>query len=163
MLHFHLVFEASNLAEKRWAERYYRYLRKHATEHGFGPQTSKGSWGRERVGRYLSKYLSKSDAIQGEWENGDVPGRCFYVSRRLLAETGCTMRQLRRSARLWAFERLSVPTTVFADWLAYEGALGRALTPSELLSLPGVSGRDPPPLGAAVGGDSARYQRQEGE
>lgn len=163
MLHFHLVFEASTLLERRWAERYCRYLRNHAQEHGFGQQTAKGRWGREGVSRYVSKYLTKSDELRELWESGDVPGRCFYVARRLLGETGCTIRQLRRSARLWAVDRVSVPTTVFSDWLAYERALGRLLTVSELLCLPGVSGRDPPPLGAAVDGDSARYQRQEGE
>jgi hypothetical protein len=159
MLHFHLVFEASTLLERRWAERYCRYLRNNCEAHGFGPQTAKGRWGRESVGRYVSKlasYLTKGDALREMWQEGDVPGRCFYVARRLLGETGCTIRQLRRSARLWATERLSVPTMVFPDWLAYERALGRPLVRLELLCLPGVSVRGPPSLSAAVDGDSAR-------
>lgn len=167
LLHFHLVFEASTVLEKRWAERYYRYLRKHVVEHGFGPQTAKGKWSRSQVGRYVSKlasYLTKDGSPLLElWHEGKgaMPGRCFYVSRRLMAESGCTIRLLRRSARLWACERLSVPSTAFADWTGFERALGRSLTRLELLSLQGVTVRGPPPLGAAVEGDSARQQRQK--
>jgi hypothetical protein len=159
MLHFHLVFEASNLAEKRWAERYCRYLRAHAVEHGFGPQTAKGRWGREAVGRYVSKlagYLTKGSDLRESWEAGDVPPRAFYVARRLTDVSGCTMRRLRLSGRLWAAERLSVPAPAMAAWAGYERAFGRPLTRWELLCLPGVSQRGPPPLGAAVGSDSAR-------
>jgi len=100
MLHFHLVFEASTLMEKRWAERYCRYLRRNVAKHGFGPSTGKGKWGREDVGRYVSKlpkYLTKSSALRELWESGDAPGRCFYVSRRLTETTGCTIRRLRMS------------------------------------------------------------------
>ena len=159
MLHFHLVFEASTLLERRWSERYCRYLRTHGVEHGFGSQTAKGSWGREDVGRYVGKlasYLTKGCELLESWEAGDVPGRAFYVARRLTGGTGCTIRQLRLSARLWASERLSVPVGVFSEWVAYERGLGRALSRIELLCLPGVSDRGPPSLSAAVVGDSAR-------
>lgn len=159
MLHFHLVFEASNLLERRWAERYCRYLRNHAYEHGFGRQTAKGKWGREEVGRYVSKltsYLTKGETLRELWEAGDVPGRSFYVSRRLLADTGCTIRLLRLSGRLWATERLSVPVSAMGEWARYERALRRGLTRDELLCIVGVSYRGPPPLGAAVESDSAR-------
>jgi len=159
MLHFHLVFEASTLLEKRWAERYCRYLRNHVQEHGFGPQTGKGRWGRQEVGRYVSKlasYLTKGTELREMWEAGDAPGRCFYVSRRLTARTGCTIRQLRLSGRWWASQRVSIPVSTMALWVEYERALKRPMTRAELLGLPGVSYRGPPPLGAAVGSDSAR-------
>lgn len=160
MLHFHLVFEASTLLEKRWAERYCRYLRTHVVEHGFGPQTAKGQWGREDVGRYVSKlanYLVKESALCDLWEAGDAPGRCFYVSRRLSSKTGCTIRRLRVSARLWASERVSVPMAVYGDWAEYERELGRWLSRDELVCIGGVvQDRGPPTLSAAVGGVSAR-------
>lgn len=159
MLHFHLVFEGSTLMERRWAERFCKAVRRNAEGYGFGSKMAKGRWGREQVGRYVSKlgrYLAKGNELQALWEAGDAPGRCFYVSRRLTAETGCTIRQLRRSARLWASERVSVPVGAFPSWVSYERALGRGLTRAELLCLPGVSGRGPPALSAAVGGDPAR-------
>jgi len=159
MLHFHLVFEASTLMEKRWAERYCRYLRRNVAKHGFGPSTGKGKWGREDVGRYVSKlpkYLTKSSALRELWESGDAPGRCFYVSRRLTETTGCTIRRLRMSGRLWVLSRVSVPVLAYREWWEYERALGRPLSRSELLCLRGVDDRAPPPLSAAVVGDSAR-------
>jgi hypothetical protein len=160
MLHFHLVFEAATLAERRWAERYCRYLRHHVVEHGFGPQVGKGQWGREQVGRYVGKlasYLTKGSELLEAWEAGDVPGRAFYVANRLTAETGCTIRRLRLSARLWAAEGVSIPVGAFVDWVGCEREFGRSLSRLELMCLPGVSGRGPPfPLGAAVESDSAR-------
>lgn len=159
MLHFHLVFEASTLLERRWSERYCKYLRAHVLEHGFGSQVAKGTWAREGVARYVSKlagYLTKGRELLEAWEAGDVPGRAFYVARRLTSTTGCTIRQLRRGARLWASERISMPVGSFSSWVAYERALRRPLTRLELLCLPGVSSRAPPPLTAAVVSDSAR-------
>lgn len=148
MLHFHLVFEASNLAEKRWAERYCRYLRRNVEKHGFGPQTARGKWGREDVGRYVSKvahYLTKDGSPLLElWEAGDMPGRAFYVSRRLTDASGCTIRRLRLSARFWAADGVSVPVPVLPLWGEYERALRRPLTRAEVLTLPGVLGRPPP-------------------
>ncbi len=161
LLHFHLVFEASNLAEKRWAERYCRYLRNHGGELGFGPQTAKGRWGREDVGRYVGKlgaYLTKSEALRSMWESGPLvmPGRSFYVAPRLLKVTGCTIRRLRAVAYAWAADRVSVPVTALREWALYERELHRHLTRAEILCLPGVTDRGPPFLSAAVESDSAR-------
>ncbi len=161
MLHFHLVFEAGTLLERRWAERYCKYLRANAVHHGFGRQFKKGSWGRTHVGRYLSKYLSKSTELRTMWEagHGTMPGRAFYVSRRLTDTTGCTIRRLRLTGRLWAAERITVPVGAWSDWSQYERAFGRPLNRAELLCLPGASERGPPgQLAPVVANDSARSQ-----
>lgn len=140
MLHFHLVFEASTLLERRSAERYCRYLRNHAVEHGFGAQTRKGTWGRAGVQRYVSKlaeYVSKGSELRELWESGqgDMPGRAFYVARRLTSRTGCTIRRLRAGSYAFAAWKLGVSWAAYAEWASYERALGRDLTRPELKCL----------------------------
>jgi hypothetical protein len=60
-----------------------------------------------RAGRYLAKYLAKPAAGGGielteTVTHSDVPPLVVYVSRRLTARTGCTMRSLRLRRRAWA-------------------------------------------------------------
>jgi hypothetical protein len=153
LLHFHLVFEASNLQEKRWAERYCRYLRRHAERHGFGRETAKGRWGREDVGRYVGKlgsYLTKSTVLREMWEAGSfvMPGRALYVAPRLVKDTGCSIRRLRAMGAMLK-HGWSVPVIALRDWAEYERAFGRALRPPEIRRLPGVIERAPPRAAAA--------------
>jgi len=143
-IHFHLVFEAHSAFEKRWAEAYCRYLRQNVQRFGFGRVVKKGEWGPAAglgyVAKGLAGYLAKGGDLLKLWEDGDLPGRCVYVARRLTDRTGCTIAMLRRRSQVW-HEGLSVALACLDPWRRYEKALRRRLSRRELLCLAGVQER----------------------
>jgi hypothetical protein len=156
VLHLHCVLGAETLLERRWCEAFGKYCRRHAYEHGLGKQADLGKrWTRGTevtgyVGK-LARYVTKANALRGLWENGELPGRAFYVSRRLTGETGCTMRMLRRRGAAWGSWRLSVPERLLTTWWEFERALGRDLTYRELAALVNDATKpNAPPAGLAL-------------
>jgi hypothetical protein len=139
VIHLHLVLGAETLMERRWCEKFAREVRKHAPRQGFGRQVHVGKrWdGAEATGRYVSKvagYVTKGGALRHLWESSELPGRAFYVSRRLTGATGCTMRLLRRRGALYASRGIGVPATLLATWGALERRMGREFTEAELVA-----------------------------
>lgn len=147
VLHFHIVLGAETARERAWAATFVAGLRKNATSHAFGRQVDfhRSSWGpvRDRgVASYVSKlgaYITKSHGLRDLWEGHDLPGRAFYVSRRLTEQTGLTVRNLRRRSKYWSQRKLSIPAKLMPEWLGFEKALGRELTYMELEGLTRMS------------------------
>lgn len=141
VLHVHVVLGAESVLERRWCEAFVRSVRKNARRHGFGRQIHVGKrWdsAASAAAGYLSKvasYVSKARGLQGLWEDGTLPGRSFYVARRLTSATGVTMRMLRRRGIAWARWRQLVPLAKICDWAEWERGLERELTRAELRSL----------------------------
>ena len=143
VLHLHIVLGAESVLERRWAEAFVSSVRKNATLHLFGRQVDfhRSSWGpvRDRaVASYVSKlgtYLTKSLSLRKLWEGYDLPGRAFYVSRRLTDKTGLTVRMLRRSTSVWFRYRISLPSRCVSDWVEYERSFSRPLNIRELSCL----------------------------
>ena len=75
----------------------------------------------------VARYVGKEGGVRPLWEDGTLPGRCFYVSRRLTSQTGCTVRMLRRRGAAWCSWGLAVPIGRLGDWVDFERALGRDL------------------------------------
>jgi hypothetical protein len=109
-LHLHVVLGAETPLQRRWAEAFVRYCRQNGARYGFGRVDfdAKRGWtaARESLGGYLSKlggYVSKLGGVRELWEDADktgqLPARCFYVSRRLTSRTGLTMRASRLRSR----------------------------------------------------------------
>jgi hypothetical protein len=148
-LHLHLVFGAETFEQRRWAEAFVRCLRRNRLRYGFGQQMHAplrgSSWSPARAaGEYVGKvgrYVAKAGGLRTMFENGELPPRAFYVSVRLTRSTGVTMRKLRDRALAWGRDGLGVPVAAIAEWVSYEKALGRALTPGELACLEGVRPR----------------------
>lgn len=140
-LHLHVVLGAQTQLERRWCEAFGRYCRRKSVldRYGFGPvgdldrQWTKPGGLSGYVSK-LSRYITKGKMSEA-WENGDLPGRAFYVSRRLLSETGVTIRLVRRRVGMWASWRLLVPNNCLSDWAQFERALGRELNSAELEGL----------------------------
>lgn len=114
VLHAHVVLPCGTPLERMASQIYVEALAEMAAAHGFGyvdrGRKSKqgGVWRRrlevipaERAGRYVAKYVAKL-GVGGEGlqlgptvSHPDVPPQVVYVSRRLTASTGITMRSLR--------------------------------------------------------------------
>ena len=85
----------------------------------------------ERVAGYLSKYLAKwkEDGSCEVTETVLTAGRSYlnYVSRKLTAQSRCTMRNLRNARRLWASRNWYVdqPRLQYSEWLAAAALLAK--------------------------------------
>lgn len=100
--HLHFVLGLENAVERVWAYEYVTAMRELAPRYGFGFVDSKPLRRPERAERiagYVSKYLAKweEDGSCVVTETVLAVGRSYlnYVSRKLTAKSGCTMRNLR--------------------------------------------------------------------
>jgi hypothetical protein len=108
--HLHFVLGLENSVERVWAYEYVTAMRELAPRYGFGFVDSKPlrrPERGERIAGYVSKYLAKSDE-DGSCEVTETvlaAGRSYlnYVSRKLTAKSGCTMRNLRIARIVWAW------------------------------------------------------------
>src|SRR4051794_4333946 len=73
-----------------------------------------------RVSSYLSKYLAKwrDDGTLEVSETVQAAGRALlnYVSRKLTARSGCTMRALRNARVVWAWREGLIPEHGLDEW-----------------------------------------------
>src|SRR2546430_2509792 len=105
--------------ERAWAFEYVRALRELGPSKGFGYVDSKPLQSpqvAERAAAYVSKYRAKGRA-EGSFEVTETvqaAGRSLlnYVSRRLTAKSGVTMRVLRDLRLAWAWREGLLPATV---------------------------------------------------
>jgi hypothetical protein len=117
--HVHLVLGLETPVERAWAHEYAYAMRELAPRYGFGFLDVKPLRQPERaenVARYLSKYLAKwqPDGQLEVTETVKSAGRSMlnYVSRRLTAKSGCTMRALRDTRIAWAWREGHLPDGV---------------------------------------------------
>jgi hypothetical protein len=114
--HLHFVVGLETAVERVWAYEYVAAMRELAPRYGFGfvdgkplrrPERA------ERVAGYLSKYLAKwkEDGSCEVTETVLAAGRSYlnYVSRKLTAKSGCTMRVLRNVRIAWAWRAGHLP------------------------------------------------------
>ncbi len=114
--HLHVVLGMETAIERAWAIGYVSALCELGPEHMFGwidrkplrnPQPA------ARVSSYLSKYLAKwrDDGTFEVSETVKAAGRTLlnYVSRKLTAHSGCTMRALRNARTVWAWREGLIP------------------------------------------------------
>jgi len=108
--HLHFVVGMETAIERTWAFEYVKAMREVGQRYGFGfvderplrsPQPAESS------ARYVSKYLAKWRE-DGELEVSETvvsAGRSLltYISLKLTARSGCTMRSLRHSRLVWAW------------------------------------------------------------
>jgi hypothetical protein len=112
VLHKHVIVPMATAADIAASHEYVRALDDMRHRHGFGfvdrgRRSGRGPWGRrlgvvpqQRAARYLAKYIAAVEqdgklALSETVTHPEVPGHVVYVSRRLSARTGCTMRSLR--------------------------------------------------------------------
>jgi len=117
--HLHFVVGMETAIERAWAFEYVNAMRELAPSKGFGyvdakplhsPQVA------ERAAAYLSKYLAKwnKDGSFEVTETVKTAGRSLvnYVSRKLTAKSGITMRVLRDVRIAWAWREGHLPADV---------------------------------------------------
>lgn len=113
LAHVHGVISVATPAERAWAEQYVNALRDLAPSKGFGfvdgwQKISRKFWPGDQAGAYLSSYFVRGKGRKASLsENvlaGDLPRLVVFVSRTLTEKTGVTMRNLRLSRRVWAWE-----------------------------------------------------------
>jgi hypothetical protein len=108
--HLHFVVGMETGIERAWAFEYVKAMREVGARYGYGfvdekplhsPQPA------EQAARYVSKYLAKWRE-DGELEVSETvlsAGRSLltYISLKLTAQSGCTMRSLRNARLVWAW------------------------------------------------------------
>jgi hypothetical protein len=108
--HLHFVVGMETAIERAWAFEYVKAMNEVGVRYGFGyvdddplhaPQAA------EKAARYVSKYLAKWRE-DGELEVSETvlsAGRSLltYISLKLTAKSGCTMRSLRNARLVWAW------------------------------------------------------------
>jgi hypothetical protein len=108
--HLHFVVGMETAIERAWAFEYVKAMNEVGPRYGFGyvdddplraPQPA------EKAARYVSKYLAKWRE-DGQLEVSETvlsAGRALltYVSLKLTAKSGCTMRSLRNARLVWAW------------------------------------------------------------
>ncbi len=117
--HLHFVLGMETAVERVWAFAYVQALRELAPSKLYGyvdakplhsPQVA------ERAAGYLSKYLAKwrEDGVLEVSETVKAAGRTLltYVSPKLTARTGVTMRVLRQVRIVWAWREGHLPDDV---------------------------------------------------
>jgi len=103
-------------------------LRELAPRYGFGfvdgwHKIGRKFWPGMQAAAYLSSYFAggrgRKMTITENVLAGDLPRLVVFVSRDLTRETGCTIRDLRNSRRLWASRHLFIdlPCLSLGDWL----------------------------------------------
>jgi hypothetical protein len=117
--HLHFVLGMETAVERVWAFEYVRALRELAPRKGFGYVDAKplqSPQAAEKAATYVSKYLAKwnADGSFEVTETVQAAGRSLlnYVSRRLTAKSGVTMRVLRDVRLAWAWREGHLPATV---------------------------------------------------
>jgi hypothetical protein len=117
--HLHFVLGLETAVERAWAIEYVQAMRELAPAKGFGFVDAKPlrhAESAERVARYLSKYLAKwnPDGTMEITETVTAAGRTLlnYVSRKLTAKSGVTMRALRDVRIAWAWGQGYLPDDV---------------------------------------------------
>jgi hypothetical protein len=136
LAHLHGVISVESPAHIRWAEAYVTALREMAPRYGFGfvdgwHKVGRKFWPGVQAAAYLSSYFAggrgRKMAITENVLAGDLPRVVVFVGRALTLRTGCTMRSLRNSRRLWASrERCAEPPSVtYSEWLAASAMLIR--------------------------------------
>jgi hypothetical protein len=117
--HLHFVVGMETPVERVWAFEYVRAMREIAPRTGFGFVDAKplhSPQPAERVGSYLSKYLAKWSQDGGfeVTETVKSAGRSLlnYVTPRLTARSGVTMRVLRDVRIAWAWREGLLPDGV---------------------------------------------------
>jgi hypothetical protein len=135
LAHLHGVISVKSPTHRRWAEAYVTALREMAPRYGFGfvdgwHKVGRKFWPGVQAAAYLSSYFAGGRggkmAITQTVLAGDLPRLVVYVARDLTATTGCTMRNLRNSRRLWASREWFVPPPRldYGSWLAAAALLG---------------------------------------
>jgi hypothetical protein len=151
--HLHLVVGAEAAQERAWGEAFGAALQELAPAYGFGSQVDRGDRWRPAVGggvagyvAKLTRYIAKAQGVREQLVANRLPGRAFYVSRRLTARSGITMRSLRRRSEVWAEGRYWLSDEELRWLMAAEDELGHRLR-----FRPGLFhlGRAPGPLGDA--------------
>lgn len=122
VLHVHVVLGTQTAAERAAAHTYAITLDRLRSAHRFGFVSDAGRGGGKwrargletvpssRAARYVAKYLSPLDAhgkptLSETVLQPDVPRQVAYVSTRLTARTGVTMRNLRLRRRVYVLSR----------------------------------------------------------
>jgi hypothetical protein len=129
LAHMHGVISVESPMHLRWAEAYVNALRELAPRYGFGfvdgwHKIGRKFWPGVQAAAYLSSYFAggrgRKMAITENVLAGDLPRLVVFVGRDLTQATGCTMRSLRHSRRLWASRNWHVepPRVTLAEWLA---------------------------------------------
>jgi hypothetical protein len=117
--HLHFVLGMETAVEQAWAFEYVKAMRELAPSKLFGFVDAKplrSPQAAEKAAGYLSKYLAKwnEDGSFEVTETVKVAGRSLlnYVSRRLTAKSGVTMRVLRQVRIAWAWREGLLPDEV---------------------------------------------------
>jgi hypothetical protein len=117
--HLHFVLGMETAVERAWAFEYVRALRVIGPSKGFGYVDAKPLHSpqlAEKTAGYVSKYLAKwnEDGSFEVAETVKAAGRSLlnYVSRRLTAKSGVTMRVLRDVRLAWAWREGHLPAEV---------------------------------------------------
>jgi hypothetical protein len=117
--HLHFVLGMETQVERAWAIEYAKAVRELAPAKGFGFVDTKplqSPQAAEKAASYLSKYLAKwtEDGAFEVTETVKTAGRSLvnYVSRRLTAKSGVTMRVLRDIRIAWAWREGLLPDDV---------------------------------------------------
>jgi hypothetical protein len=145
LAHLHGVVSVESPSQHlRWAKAYIEALDHLAPSYGFGfvdgwEKVGRKYWPGVQAAAYLSSYFIGGSGHKAQiTENvlaGDLPRLVVFIGRDMTRSTGCTMRSLRLSRRLWASRNLYVgpPVVTFDEWLAA----------AAMLSMPRGSTRSP--------------------
>lgn len=129
LAHLHGVVSVESPDHVRWAEAYVTALRDLAPRYGFGfvdgwHKVGRRFWPGVQAAAYLSSYFAggrgRKMAITENVLAGDLPRLVVFVGRDLTSSTGCTMRSLRNSRRLWSSRQgvAAPPCLSYVEWLA---------------------------------------------
>lgn len=129
LAHVHGVVSVESPAHVRWAEAYINALGELAPLYGFGfvdgwHKIGRKFWPGVQAAAYLSSYFAggrgRKMAITENVLAGDLPRLVVFIGRDLTRQTGCTMRSLRNSRRLWASREwlIDAPQLTLDEWLA---------------------------------------------
>ena len=130
LAHLHGVISVESPAHLQWAEAYVNALRELAPRYGFGfvdgwHKVGRKFWPGVQAAAYLSSYFigggkRRKAQITENVLAGDLPRLVVFIGRDLTQATGCTMRSLRQSRRLWASRNLHAdpPRVSLDEWLA---------------------------------------------
>lgn len=128
--HLHFVLGLETAVERAWAFEYVKAMRELAPRYGFGFVDSKPlrkPGPAEGMASYLSKYLAKweKDGSCQVTETVLAAGRSYlnYVSRKLTAKSGCTMRVLRNVRIAWAWRAGHLPDDAINPFELLSGLL----------------------------------------
>jgi hypothetical protein len=137
LAHLHGVLSVSTPAELAWGQAYVTALREMAPRYGFGfvdgwQKIGRTFWPGDQAGAYLSSYFVRGRGgkapITENVLSGELPRLIVFVGRDLTRQTGCTMRSLRNSRRIWASRAgwIASAGLNYDEWLAAAEMLSRA-------------------------------------